>query len=103
MPQSRQQTNSLRYTRISGAAGRTSPLSKRTVDNVTRPNAKNAKRNAGSIKDHDKQQDWVITLIVSGAGRWSPRYFFSFFPQAEPHDIEGGQPADGRHRLIATH
>jgi len=67
-----------------------------------RLNAKNGKSNASSIKDRGKQQDWVITLIVSGAGHWSPRYLFSFFQQTKPHDIEGGQPADGWHRLTAT-
>jgi len=67
-----------------------------------RLNAKNGKSNAGSIKDRGKQQDWVITLIVSGAGH-CPRYLFSFFQQTKPHDIEGGQPADGGHRLIPTH
>ena len=31
-----------------------------------------------------------VTLMISCAARWSPRYFFSFFQQAESHDIEGG-------------
>ena len=32
----------------------------------------------------------MAMLLISCARRWSPRYFFSFFQQAESHDIEGG-------------
>jgi len=44
-----------------------------------------------------------LTLIVAVARSWSPRYFFSFFQQAQPHGVEDRQAVAGGHRDFAAH